>query len=208
METREKKRSLTFSCSRAGSFTRIKRRSFEIFSSVKDSNRAEEQTKVKTLRFCKKKRSIAATMNQDLFDRFSQVFLEDRPEFDFTSYTHQSELCCSCKLSIANSDEVLVFLNDRFYHDCCFRCVQCDDKINPRIDYLVIENGNPLCSTCVPECHACGEIILANHVRVVDKDFHEKCLSCTYCKMVTYHCVLASFMIKILCETPRILCSG
>jgi len=188
METCEKKKSFTFSCSRAGSFTRIKRRNFEVFSSVKDHSALNEKTKVKTLRFIKKKQSIGATMNQDLFNRFSQVFLEDESVFDISSYSQQLELCCSCKLSIANSDELVVQLNDKIYHTYCFQCVQCDNKINPKVDYLLLDSGKPLCGTCVPECHACGEIILAEHIRVVDKDFHEKCLSCTYCKMVTSHC--------------------
>ncbi|XP_065899465.1 uncharacterized protein [Dysidea avara] len=193
METCEKKRSLTFSCSSAGSFTRIKRRNFEVYSSVKDPTNSahDEQTKVKTLRFNKKKRSIAATMNQDLFDRFSQVFSDDKQILDISSFLQQPELCSNCKMGITNNDKVVVLLDSKLYHTCCFQCVHCDNKINPRVDYLLLESGKPLCSTCVPECHACGEIILAKHVRVVDKDFHEKCLSCTYCRMSLFNKVYA-----------------
>ena len=204
METCEKKRSFTFNCSRAESFTRIKRRSFEVFSPVRPIHSGEDE--VKTLRFIKRKLSIAATMNQDLFNRFSQVFTEDKSPLDLPSYeTLPPELCSSCKLSITNNDELVVLLNGKLYHACCFRCVQCDNRIDTRIDYLLLESGKPLCNTCVPECYACGEIILTEHVRVVDKDFHEKCLSCTYCKMVTslVNCKyqLAS-CIKILSKRP------
>jgi len=96
----------------------------------------------------------------------------------------QPDLCTSCKLSINNNDDLIIQLHEELYHLCCFQCVQCGNKINPKVDYILIEDGKPLCGTCIPECRACGETIVSNHVHVINKDFHEKCLLCTYCRKV------------------------
>ncbi len=91
--------------------------------------------------------------------------------------------CHSCGNPLELSDMVVGFNTD-MYHIKCFRCGQCRREVDPTTNFLVLEDGSPLCSGCSPECHACGERILNGHINVLNKDFHESCLRCSVCKKV------------------------
>lgn len=96
-----------------------------------------------------------------------------------TSPTTQS--CCACGNCLAYTDMVVMFDADT-YHLSCFVCGQCKRQVDPALNFLVLEDGSPLCSECSPVCHACQERILSGHVNVLNKDFHESCLKCSICK--------------------------
>lgn len=166
-------------------FTRFNRRSYEVYGSFKEfihvaDPMKREPERVKSLSF--KKRRISqfaeATRNIDGIDG------NDSSQGRFMVSRSQPDLCTGCNLSITHNDDLIVQLHEELYHVYCFQCIQCGNKIDPKVDYILIEDGKPLCGSCIPECHACGETILSKHVHVIDKDFHEQCLLCTFCRKV------------------------
>ena len=100
-----------------------------------------------------------------------------------TVTTTAVQSCRSCGHTLELSDMVVVFDADT-YHIKCFRCGQCGTEVDPTANFLVLEDGSPLCSECSPVCHTCGERILSGHISVLNKDFHEGCLRCSVCRKV------------------------
>ena len=164
-------------------FTHFNRRSYEVYASFREFIHVadplkREPERVKSLSFKRRRISqcTGASRNMDYMDA------KDSRQIRMSQ--SQPDLCSSCKLSITHNDDLVVQLHEELYHVYCFQCIQCNNKIDPKADYILIENGKPLCGSCIPECRACGETILSSHVRVIDKDFHEKCLLCTFCRKV------------------------
>lgn len=155
--------------------------SFKDFIEVSDPTK-REPGRVKSLNFKKRRTSHCVDANRSVDD--TNVQSDTQCGGQIRVSRSLPELCTSCKLSITNNDDFIVKLHEELYHVYCFRCIQCGNKIDPKVDYILIEDGKPLCGTCIPECRACGETIVTNHVHVIDKDFHEKCLLCTFCRKV------------------------
>lgn len=109
-----------------------------------------------------------------------------------------SQSCQGCGMCFEASDKVVVFESDP-YHMQCFACGNCGLQVDPTLNFLVLDTGNPLCKVCSPTCHSCGEKIVSGHLNVLNKDFHEECLKCFICKKV---CVCKCFF----CCTSQ-LCS-
>lgn len=168
------------------SYTRFSRRRYEVYSSFKEfiqisDPKMREPGRVKSLSFKRRRLSHCVEESQNT----DHTSVQDKPlGRQLRISRSQPDLCTNCKLSITNTDDLVVQLHEELYHVYCFQCVQCGSKIDPKVDYLLIEDGKPLCGSCIPECRACGETILSNHVHVVDKDYHEKCLLCTFCRKV------------------------
>ena len=101
-----------------------------------------------------------------------------------TVLTNSTQSCRSCGNCLELSDMVVVF-DTETYHLQCFNCGQCRRAVDPSNEFLVLEDGSPLCQECSPVCHSCGERIVSCHVNVLNKDFHEECLKCTVCKKVS-----------------------
>ncbi len=95
-----------------------------------------------------------------------------------------SQSCQGCGNWLEHSDMVVIFDKD-MYHMRCFSCSRCGDSVNPTENFLVLEDGSPLCEECSPICHSCGEKIVCGHINVLNKDFHEDCLKCFICKKVS-----------------------
>ena len=164
-------------------FTRFNRRSYDVYASFREfihvtDPMKREPERIKSLSFKKRRISqfVEATRNIDGIDA--------KDSRQIRGSRSQPDLCSSCNLSITHNDDMVVQLHEELYHVYCFQCIQCGNKINPKVDYILIEDGKPLCGSCIPECRACGETILSSHVHVIDKDFHEKCLLCTFCRKV------------------------
>ena len=101
-----------------------------------------------------------------------------------------SQSCQGCGLFFEIADKVVIFETDP-YHMQCFSCGNCRLPVDPTLNFLVLENGNPLCKVCSPTCHSCGEKIVYGHLNVLNKDFHDECLKCCICKKVSmYVCFL------------------
>ena len=96
------------------------------------------------------------------------------------STTHS---CRTCGNTLEPTDLVVMFDTDT-YHLGCFSCGQCSKQVDPAANFLVLEDGSPLCVTCSPVCHVCEGKILNGHINVLNKDFHEQCLKCFVCKKV------------------------
>ena len=172
-------------------FTSFKRRSYEVYSSFSEFVQVSDPTKreperIKSLSFKRHRISVCVEGRRNASD----TDLKNRSQGQVAQgiqvrlIRSQPDQCTSCKLSITHNDNLVIQLHEDLYHVYCFQCTQCGNKINPKVDYILIENGKPLCGSCIPECRACGETILSNHVHVIDKDFHEKCLLCTFCRKV------------------------
>ena len=95
-----------------------------------------------------------------------------------------SQSCHGCGLSFEASDKVVVFESDP-YHTQCFACGECGEQVDPTLNFLVLDNGAPLCKACSPACYSCGEKIVYGHLNVLNKDFHEECLTCSKCSKVS-----------------------
>ena len=161
------------------SFTRFKCRSYEVYSSFKEfidvaSPTSREPKRVKSLSFKKRRLSQFVEPNRNMDGTNMQDNTQNR---QIRASKSQPDLCTNCQLSITNNDDLLIQLHGEVYHIYCFRCIQCGNRIDPKVDYILIEDDRPL-------CRACGETIVSNHVHVIDKDFHEKCLLCTFCRKV------------------------
>lgn len=92
-----------------------------------------------------------------------------------------TQFCQSCGNGLEFTDMVVI-LDEDTYHIGCFLCGQCRQQVNPAENFLMLEDGSPLCEDCSPVCHSCGERIVSAHVNVLNKDFHEACLKCAICK--------------------------
>ena len=95
-----------------------------------------------------------------------------------------NQSCQGCGLGFDSSDKVVVFESDP-YHVTCFMCGECTQQVDATQNFLVLEDGSPLCKECSPTCHACGEKIVFGHLNVLNKDFHEECLKCSSCSKVS-----------------------
>ena len=114
-----------------------------------------------------------------------------------------SNTCCGCGNSLENSDMVVEFDED-MYHLKCFVCGQCKSQVNPSTNFLVLDDGSPLCADCSPICHACQEKVLCGHVNVLNKDFHEGCLKCSVCNKVS-SCYTIPSCVSSVCVCECIL---
>lgn len=128
-------------------------------------------------------------------------------DFVTTTLTNSTQPCRVCGNCLEYSDMVVIFEKDT-YHVQCFKCGQCGKLVDPANEFLVLEDGSPLCQGCSPACHACGEKIVSCHVNVLNKDFHEECLKCSVCKKVSTPCKKYSLSktLKDILKVMGILC--
>ena len=94
------------------------------------------------------------------------------------------QTCSACGKVFEETDMVVLFDSD-ILHTSCFSCGRCGNRVDPTKQFLILDDGSPLCFSCSPACHMCGEQISSNHVWVVNKDFHESCLKCYQCRRVS-----------------------
>eukprot|EP01017_Pseudomicrothorax_dubius_P027531 TRINITY_DN3185_c0_g2_i1.p1 TRINITY_DN3185_c0_g2~~TRINITY_DN3185_c0_g2_i1.p1 ORF type:complete len:203 (-),score=3.54 TRINITY_DN3185_c0_g2_i1:3-611(-) len=95
--------------------------------------------------------------------------------------------CISCEEKF-DAGESIIKVNQKIYHDSCFRCVECDAAL-VEIGYLltVEENPKPICKDCylkptLPSCGICRQPVTEPLVtRINDVPFHTKCLQCKNC---------------------------
>ena len=95
-----------------------------------------------------------------------------------------NQSCQGCGLGFETADKVVVFESDPFHVEC-FTCGECSKMVDASANFLVLEEGSPLCRDCSPSCHVCSEKIMCGHVNVLNKDFHEDCLKCSICNKVS-----------------------
>lgn len=91
--------------------------------------------------------------------------------------------CTVCQQLFEPSDLVISFDNGT-YHTLCFCCGKCGCMVDSSTQFLLLDNGEPLCHDCSPMCHVCSKRIINGHVGVLNKDFHEECIKCFHCDKV------------------------
>lgn len=111
------------------------------------------------------------------------VFDQERLSKGPITNAYECHVCSACKQQFDSPDLVVLFEEEAF-HTECFCCGECGSVVDATQEFLVLEGGSPLCSSCSPSCHACGEKVLSRHVGVLNKDFHEACLKCSQCQKV------------------------
>ena len=93
------------------------------------------------------------------------------------------QICTACG-KLFRSDDMVVLFESEGFHSACFCCGQCGNPVDPSLQFLVLDDGSPLCTPCSPVCHVCSEKICSKHVAVLNRDFHEDCLKCAQCDKV------------------------
>ncbi len=140
-----------------------------------------------------KNRSTSEPFAQVDCDKLSTLTTSDFEACDLTVIKRtndtQSEVsingsaCSSCMLLFTSSHLVVSF-EGALYHISCFVCAECGQVVDPTSQFLLLENGGPLCPLCSPSCQICRRTITSGHVGVLNKDFHEECLKCCHCQKV------------------------
>lgn len=95
------------------------------------------------------------------------------------------QTCSACGKVFEATDMVVLF-DSEVLHTSCFSCGRCGAQVDPAKQFLILDDGLPLCFNCSPVCHVCGEQITSNHAGVLNKDFHESCLKCCQCHRVSH----------------------
>ena len=94
------------------------------------------------------------------------------------------QTCSACGKVFEETDMVVLF-DSEVLHTSCFSCGRCGTRVDPTKQFLILDDGSPLCFNCSPVCHMCGGQISSNHAWVLNKDFHESCLKCYQCHTVS-----------------------
>ncbi|EGV60151.1 RhoGAP-domain-containing protein [Yamadazyma tenuis ATCC 10573] len=73
-------------------------------------------------------------------------------------------------------------LGDDRWHINCFRCSKCDSSLGCNSNFLVLGNGNLICSNCSYNCKQCGKKIDDLAILTGDQAYCSSCFKCRACK--------------------------
>ncbi|KAJ7999455.1 hypothetical protein DPEC_G00194610 [Dallia pectoralis] len=92
------------------------------------------------------------------------------------------DVCGFCRKPVALSEAAIEALN-RTYHAACFQCRQCHIPLAGKMYYN--KAGIPLCEDCYQAslelCWACGEVIMEQVIRALERVYHPTCFICSTC---------------------------
>lgn len=74
-------------------------------------------------------------------------------------------------------------LGDDRWHIDCFKCPKCDSSLGCNSNFLVLGNGNLICSNCSYNCKQCGKKIDDLAILTGDQAYCSNCFKCRSCKM-------------------------
>ena len=115
------------------------------------------------------------------------------------------QMCYMCKKRVLLSEMVVIFEGEVIHLEC-FCCGKCGEVVDAVQDFLVLDDNSPLCFKCSPVCHACSNKIVAEHVGVLNKDFHESCLNCYKCHKVLFNSTAQVSMLSFNLFISFLLC--
>lgn len=112
--------------------------------------------------------------------------------------SNQSPSCVRCEKSIASSQ--VYELENKRWHDRCFKCYKCDKQLKADSDFLVLDTGTLICYDCSDKCTSCGDKIDDTAI-ILPSSNEAYCSNC-------FRCCKCSKRIKNLkyAKTKRGLC--
>lgn len=73
-------------------------------------------------------------------------------------------------------------LGDDRWHIDCFKCSKCNSSLGCNSNFLVLGNGNLICSNCSYNCKQCGKKIDDLAILTGDQAYCSSCFKCRSCK--------------------------
>lgn len=74
-------------------------------------------------------------------------------------------------------------LGDDRWHTNCFKCLECDLLLGCNSNFLVLGDGNLICSNCTYNCKQCGKKIDDLAILTGDQAYCSSCFKCRACKL-------------------------
>lgn len=74
-------------------------------------------------------------------------------------------------------------LGDDRWHISCFKCLKCELLLGCNLNFLVLGNGNLICSNCLYNCKQCNKKIDDLAILTGDQAYCLNCFKCRLCKM-------------------------
>ncbi|MCH0628865.1 hypothetical protein JNB11_02635 [Kocuria palustris] len=74
-------------------------------------------------------------------------------------------------------------LGDDRWHILCFKCLKCELLLGCNLNFLVLGNGNLICSNCLYNCKQCNKKIDDLAILTGDQAYCLNCFKCRLCKM-------------------------
>lgn len=74
-------------------------------------------------------------------------------------------------------------LGEDRWHIHCFKCSKCDTSLGCNSNFLVLGNGNLICSNCSYNCKQCGKKIDDLAILTGDQAYCSLCFKCRSCKL-------------------------
>lgn len=105
------------------------------------------------------------TLTQDIQDKISETSIQD---------------CKKCNLPIYEGHAYE--LGDDRWHINCFKCSKCNSSLGCNSNFLVLGNGNLICSNCSYNCKQCGKKIDDLAILTGDQAYCSSCFKCRACK--------------------------
>lgn len=88
--------------------------------------------------------------------------------------------CKKCQLPI--NEGHAYELGDHRWHISCFKCSKCDNSLGCNSNFLVLGNGNLICSNCSYNCKQCDKKIDDLAILTGDQAYCTNCFKCRACK--------------------------
>lgn len=95
--------------------------------------------------------------------------------------SHDTQTCKKCTLPIYEGHAYE--LGDDRWHIDCFKCSKCDLSLGCNLNFLVLGNGNLICSNCLYSCKQCGKKIDDLAILTGDQAYCSNCFKCRSCKL-------------------------
>lgn len=89
--------------------------------------------------------------------------------------------CKKCNLPIYEGHAYE--LGDDRWHINCFKCSKCESSLGCNSNFLVLGNGNLICSNCSYNCKQCGKKIDDLAILTGDQAYCSSCFKCRSCKL-------------------------
>lgn len=94
---------------------------------------------------------------------------------------HEVQTCKKCTLPIYEGHAYE--LGDDRWHIDCFKCLKCYLLLGCNLNFLVLGNGNLICSNCLYNCKQCGKKIDDLAILTGDQAYCSNCFKCRLCKL-------------------------
>lgn len=91
------------------------------------------------------------------------------------------QTCKKCNLAIYEGHAYE--LGDDRWHIHCFKCSKCNLSLGCNSNFLVLGNGNLICSNCSYNCKQCGKKIDDLAILTGDQAYCSSCFKCRSCKL-------------------------